>query len=369
MSKPLKPIFATLLLILCASGARAQWVAQSSGTTQRLRGVSAVSAEVAWASGAAGTYARTTDGGRTWHAAQVPGAAELDFRDVDAFDADTAYLLAIGEGERSRIYKTSDGGRTWTLQFQNWRAGAFYDCMAFWDRHHGLAMSDPVDGRFLVVRTEDGGRTWAEIDPSGMPPALAGEGGFAASGTCAAVAGTSEAWFGTGGPEGPRVFRSNDAGRTWAAAAAPLARGKAAGVFSLVFWDKGRGVAVGGDYTKEQETQGTAAVTSDGGRTWQLATLPGGRTGRAATPATVSLTRGYRSCVARVPGTYGPTLLAVGPSGSDYSADGGRMWRRLGDEGFHAVSVTPRGDVAWAVGEGGRVARLDNLSRYRVAWR
>ncbi|HEX8355548.1 MAG TPA: hypothetical protein VF611_21760, partial [Pyrinomonadaceae bacterium] len=217
MPKLLKPISVTLLLVLCGTQARAQWVAQTSGVSVRLRGVSAVSSRVAWVSGAGGTYARTTDGGRTWRAGQVPGAAELDFRDVDAFDARTAYLLAIGEGERSRIYKTTDGGRRWTLQFQNRRAGAFYDCMAFWDARRGIAMSDPVGGRFFVVRTEDGGRTWKEIDPAGMPPSLADEGGFAASGTCVAVGGASDAWFGTGGPAGPRVFRSTDGGRTWSA--------------------------------------------------------------------------------------------------------------------------------------------------------
>jgi photosystem II stability/assembly factor-like uncharacterized protein len=347
--KLLKPIFVTMLLVPCAAEARAQWMAQTSGTSVRLRGVSAVSRRVAWASGAGGTYARTTDGGRTWRAGQVPGAADLDFRDVDAFDADTAYLLAIGEGDRSRIYKTTDGGRRWTLQFRNRRAGAFYDCMAFWDARRGIAMSDPVDGRFLVVRTEDGGRTWNEIDPSGMPPALAGEGGFAASGTCVAVAGASDAWFGTGGPAGPRVFRSGDGGRTWTTTPVPLAAGKSAGVFSLAFEGAGRGVVVGGDYTKEQEAVGNAALSFDRGRTWR-AVEGAGRPG------------GYRSCVAYVPGTRWLTLLAVGPSGSDYSADGGRTWAPLGAEGFHALSVAPRGDTAWAVGEGGRVARLDRPS-------
>jgi photosystem II stability/assembly factor-like uncharacterized protein len=344
-------IYITLLLFISAAEARAQgWVAQTSGTTVRLRGVSAVNARVAWASGAGGTYARTTDGGRTWQAGQVPGAAELDFRDVDAFDADTAYLLAIGPGERSRIYRTNDGGRSWTLQFQNRRAAAFYDCMAFRDAHRGFAMSDPVDGRFLVVRTVDGGQTWEEIDPAGMPPALEGEGGFAASGTCVAVAGKADAWFGTGGPKGPRVFRSGDDGRTWQAAPAPLASGQAAGVFSLSFRDGRRGVAVGGDYTKEKEAEGNAALTNDGGRTWR-AVAQAGRPG------------GYRSCVAHVPGTGGRTLVAVGPSGSDYSTDGGGVWRTLGAEGFHALSVAPRGDVAWAVGENGRVARLDAPSK------
>jgi photosystem II stability/assembly factor-like uncharacterized protein len=346
MLNQLKPIFVTLLLMLCAEGASGQWVTQASGTNVRLRGVSAVNAKVAWASGASGTYARTTDGGRTWQSGQVPGAAELDFRDVDAFDARTAYLLAIGEGERSRIYKTSNGGRTWALQFQNRRPAAFYDCMAFWDERRGLAMSDPVEGRFLVVRTEDGGRTWKEIDSSGMPPALAGEGGFAASGTCLTVAGASDAWFGTGGPEGPRVFRSKDGGKTWEVSAAPLAAGKAAGVFSLSFSDALRGVAVGGDYTKEREPEGNAALTDDGGRTWRASAADG-------------RPRGYRSCVAHVPGTRGLKLVAVGPSGSDFSLDGGRTWKAIGGEGFHAVSFERRGAAAWAVGENGRVARFD----------
>ncbi len=207
-------ILITLLLVLCAADARAQWIGQTSGTNVRLRGVSAVNGRVAWASGAGGTYARTTDGGRTWQTGQVPGAAELDFRDVDAFDAETAYLLAIGEGERSRIYKTTDGGRNWTLQFQNRRAAAFYDCMAFWDASRGIAMSDPVDGRFLVVKTEDGGRTWKEVDPAGMPPALEGEGGFAASGTCVAVGGAPTHGSGRVAPRGrASSARTTAAGR------------------------------------------------------------------------------------------------------------------------------------------------------------
>ena len=38
--------------------------------------------------------------------------------------------------------------------------------------------------------------------------------------------------------------------------------------------------------------------------------------------------------------------------------DGGRTWTPIGDEGFHAISIAPRGGTAWAVGEGGRVASL-----------
>jgi photosystem II stability/assembly factor-like uncharacterized protein len=353
------------------SRAHARWDAQSMGTTARLRGVSAVSAGVAWASGERGTFARTTDGGLTWRAGVVPGAEELDFRDVDAFDAETAYLLSAGEGARSRIYKTTDGGRSWTLQFQNTRAAAFFDAMAFWDRSRGVAFSDPVDGRFLVVATSDGGATWRETPAAGMPRALAGEAGFAASGTSLAVRGRGQVWFGTGGPGGARVFRSADGGRTWDASRAPLAAGASAGVFSLAFLDARRGVAVGGDYTKETSDAGNVAVTDDGGRTWRA--IRGRRPG------------GYRSCVALFAGADAPAsrnrtrahaardetralfarrasgiLVAVGPSGSDYSADAGESWTPLGAEGFHSAAFA-RG-AGWAVGEAGRVARYERAA-------
>jgi len=334
------------LLLVQTAGAPA-WESQPSGAKVRLRGVSAVNSSVAWASGERGTYARTTDGGRTWTVGHVPGAAELDFRDVDAFDANTAYLLSIGEGEKSRIYKTTDGGASWQLQFKSSRPTAFFDAMAFWDRDHGIAMSDPVDGRFLVITTADGGRTWRETPRDAMPPALEGEGGFAASGTCITFEGKRNVWFGTGGTSGARVFRSTDGGRTWAVATTPVTHGKSAGIFSVAFRDAKRGVAVGGDYTKEGESKNNAAVTRDGGRTWTII--------QDAPP------RGYRSCVAYVRGARDarrPFLVAVGPSGSDYSTDDGASWRSFGAEGFHTASFTRSPGAGWAAGEQGRIAKF-----------
>ena len=334
--------FSFCLILMCLD-ARAQWTPQTSGTTVRLRGVSTVSARVAWASGDKGTFLRTTDGGLTWQAGTVPDAGQLDFRDVDAFDAETAYLLSIGEGDKSRIYKTTDGGRTWTLQFRNSRPKAFFDAMAFWDAEHGIAVSDPVEGRFLIITTSDGGRTWSESPSVGMPPALAGEGAFAASGTCITVEGKSRVWFGTGGEQGARIFRSRDGGQTWRVSNVPVVKGKAAGVFSLFFRDARRGVAVGGDYTKEGESAQNVAVSNDGGETW----LPA-----ETRPA------GYRSAVAPVGRMRAPALLAVGPSGSDYSLDGGRNWLALGTEGFHATSFARNSVAGFAVGEGGRISRF-----------
>ena len=110
---------AAVLLGLCASLAYGQWQRQSIGTDADFRGLCAVSANVAWVSGTKGTYGRTTDAGKTWSVGTVPGAAKLDFRDVEGFGETTAYLLSAGPGEDSRIYKTADGGKTWILQFKN----------------------------------------------------------------------------------------------------------------------------------------------------------------------------------------------------------------------------------------------------------
>ena len=332
-----------ILLSALLSAAEAQWTPQQSGATARFRGVSAVSPMIAWASGSGGAYARTTDGGATWRTALVPGASQLDFRDVQAVDANTAYLLSIGPGEASKIFKTTNGGNAWTLQFTNNNPKAFFDAFAFWDARTGIAMSDPVDGRFILIKTTDGGATWTELPRENLPPALEGDGAFAASGTCIAVQGKKNVWFGTGGGALARVFRSTDGGDSWKVASTPITAGNASsGIFSIAFKDARNGVVVGGDYRKESEPGDNVAATTDGGATWMLV--------KGRRPS------GFRSAVAYVPGTRGPMLVAVGPSGSDYSDDNGASWVSLGATGFHAVSFAGR-DAGWAVGEGGRIAK------------
>src|SRR6478609_9388875 len=277
----------------------AQWQQQMSGTDVQLRGISAVSAKVAWASGAKGTVLRTIDGGEHWTKLDVPGAEALDFRDIQAFDWDTAFVLSIGPGEQSRIYKTADGGKIWQRQFTNSDPKAFYDCFAFWDSIHGIALSDSVDGKFPLIATSDG-MTWNPVAVKNMPAALPSEGAFAASGTCIATFGKNDVWFGTGGPAA-RVFHSADRGRNWTVAETPLIHGAASqGIFSLAFWTAKDGVAVGGDYKEPKKGENVAAVTHDGGKTWRLAPKQ---------------PNGYRSAVAV--GTQ--SLVAVGTNGVDVS--------------------------------------------------
>jgi photosystem II stability/assembly factor-like uncharacterized protein len=317
---------------------RLEWQTQASGVTVRLRGLSAVSDRVAWASGAGGTVLRTTDGGATWERRPIAGGEQLDFRDIDAMSPTAAYALSIGPGESSRIYKTSDGGAHWDLQFANTHPRIFLDAMAFWDPERGIAFSDAVDGQFIVLRTVNGGRAWERVPADRLPPALPGEGAFAASGTNVTVSGGNLAWVGT---TTGRVLRTADAGRTWTIAATPVRTGDSAGIFSIAFRDARYGVVVGGDYKQERDAAENAAVTSDGGVMWSLVRNRG--------------LSGYRSVVVWMSGRH---VLALGPSGGDISQDNGTTWTPIEARGFDTVSVAPRSHTGWAAGDQGRIAKL-----------
>ncbi len=136
-------------------------------TIASFRGLSAVTADIVWASGTEGTIIRTTNGGATWPVHTVPGAEKLDFRGIRAFDATTAVIMSSGNAEdgQARIYRTSDGGENWKLVYEQKTKGIFFDAIAFWDRNNGIVVSDPVEGRFALFTTIDGGASWTPIPP------------------------------------------------------------------------------------------------------------------------------------------------------------------------------------------------------------
>ena len=320
------------------------WRPVDSGTIASFRGLSAVDDQVVWVSGTGGTWGRTIDGGATWHMQTLPGAEELDFRDVDAFDAQTAYLMSAGPGAQSKIYKTVDGGENWELLWSNPGPQGFFDGMAFWDADRGLLYGDPVDGRFVVLTTTDGGATWSRVPAQGMPESLPEEAGFAASGSGLAVHPGGHAWFGTGGPDA-RIFRSSDHGQTWTVVSTPILSGSGpTGIFSLAFSDPLHGIAVGGDYTQPEATARIAARTADGGLSWTLV--------ESQPPS------GYRSGVAFVPDSAGEIVLAVGISGSDISFDAGETWAPMGSDELNAVDFGESRCAGWAVGPDGALFRL-----------
>jgi hypothetical protein len=95
-------------------------------------------------------------------------------------------------------------------------------------------------------------------------------------------------------------------------------------------------VAVGGDYTKPNETSGTAAWAVYGVQPWKASEKP---------------PHGYRSTV-----QWTKTLkawIAAGTNGSDFSRDDGKTWTPLDDGNWNAMSLP------FIVGPNGRIGRID----------
>jgi photosystem II stability/assembly factor-like uncharacterized protein len=335
-------------VILLATSLYAQ-TTQNSHTTENLRGLSTPASNIAWASGTQGTYLRTTDAGQTWLPAQVPGADSLDFRDVEAFNADLAYLLAAGAGEQSRIYKTTDAGKTWSLQFTNKDPMGFFDCMAFWNPNHGIAVGDPVNNKFELISTEDGGKNWKPLPQDKLPSAIAGEGAFAASGTCIAVQGKKNVWFVTGG-KAARVFHSTDAGKSWTVTETPIVHGPdSAGIFSIAFRDSKHGIIAGGDYKQPEKDGPNLAITNNGGRTWTRAPIsPQWYFSAITFDAACGVT------------SVSPVkhIFALGTAHAACANTTATTWQKVWDLPLNAVSLSPSGEV-FAAGPKGLIVRFD----------
>lgn len=335
----IRRLILVVAMLVCANVVCAQVhiVAQDSGVKVRLRGISAVSPHVAWASGRKGTVLRTLDGGNHWQVIQVADAGELDFRDVEGFDVDTAVVLSIGPADASRVYRTEDGGKTWTLALQNHDPHAFFDCMAF-DGERGWMLGDPVDGHFQIYVTTDAGRSWRLLDTR-MPKAKADEAAFAASGTCIAHTPWG-ALLAVSGGSAARVFLGDSGESQWWVHDSPLtSRIPAAGIFSAAAMGMDGMLLVGGDFEHETAAGSAARMQFASGHDLTIDGLP---------PP-----RGYRSGAA-CGGAGRLHCIAVGPSGVDALVDG--RWQGISDTGYDAIDFV--GNVGWASGDAGRIARI-----------
>jgi photosystem II stability/assembly factor-like uncharacterized protein len=335
----------TLATPLCA-----QWQILNSGTTADLRGIDNVGRGVAWASGTNGTVLRTEDGGYLWQSCTVPpGAEKLDFRGIQAFDANTAIVMSSGTGDLSRLYKTTDGCQTWKLLFTNPDKDGFWDAIFInqW-ASDGFILGDPVEGAFALFQSDDSGDTWRRVAATGLNE-KGGAGAFAASNSSIAMSEDDYLLVGTGGTMKTFVYRE----KTYPAfskVGVPIACGSpSAGVFSIEGRDSLHLVAVGGDYLKPDVSARTAAHTNDSGKTW----LP------AQTPP-----HGFRSAVAYDEASK--TWITVGPNGTDVSTDDGKNWHALHpDAALHEPADADRNwnalSLPYVVGPHGRIGKLEPL--------
>ena len=105
----------------------------------------------------------------------------------------------------------------------------------------------------------------------------------------------------------------------WQVFETPFIQGTSSqGIYSIDFYDKNFGIAVGGDYTKQSDNINNIATTNDGGQTWQIQA-----SGQNA---------GYMTCVKFRPKTKGKELVAVGDQHISFSSDYGKTWTKISDE-------------------------------------
>jgi hypothetical protein len=355
----------TLILLTATLTTQAQWDIEESHTTASLRGIHNVGGGVAWASGTKGTVRRTEDGGYLWQTCTIPpGAENLDFRGIQAFDENTAIVMSSGPGDQSRLYKTTDGCQTWKLLFTNPDKQGFWDALQLASDGAGFLLGDPVDSQFVLFHSGDAGVTWKRVTDAGLK-SFTGDGAFAASNGSFVLVG-QKPYFGVGGWAGGHLYRQDSVCPTsnsgscpvkWSRHAVPVGIGpENAGVFSvagrvvtdasgLSHWFL---IAVGGNYTKPAESVSTAASSFDDATSWQPAQTP---------------PHGYRSSVA-----YDPTQklwITVGPNGTDISRDDGKNWRPLKPSGYDPADDDKNWNalsLPFVVGPNGRIGRLRTIT-------
>ncbi len=354
-----------LALWALTASAHAQFDLLDTHTTADLRGVSAPAPGIVWISGTNGTVLRSEDAGYLWqHCTTPPNAEHLDFRGIQAFDANTAIVMSSGKGDLSRLYKTTDGCQSWTLLFTN------PDPEGFWDAYvtgglgkTGILIGDPVDQKIAIWRPNVDTKPPKLSPLKNRPPAKQGESEFAASNSALFVSDAFfDFWIATGGESGSRVIKRTNHDfdsfgfDSYSSSSVPIGqKSESSGIFSLAFRNTPKtnnpekqflvGVAVGGDYLQPNNAAHTAAYTTDGGRHWLPATTP---------------PHGYRSSVAYSAPTQ--TWITVGPNGTDISTDDGRNWHPLhptpgqpsdADQHWNALALP------FVVGPHGRVGILN----------
>lgn len=316
----------------------------TSGINSSIRGLSVVTDKILWVSGTGGTVGKSSDAGKTWQWMKVPGFEQRDFRDIEAFDANTAIVLAIAEP--GQLLKTTDGGQNWKIVFSDTTKGMFLDAMDFADEDNGVVIGDPLPGSKYIYRayTRNGGNSWFHPadDNKHILPVQEGEAMFASSGTNVVFLksdgfySSNKMYIITGG-KASNFLSQNPLQKKLL----PLLQGKeSTGANSLAVLNPNTIVIMGGDFSNDKDSTENCVLSIDGGQTFSQPH---------------SSPHGYRSCVEFLTKNK---LITCGTSGVDISVDGGINWTLLSTESFHVCRKAKKGQSVYLAGTNGRIAKL-----------
>jgi photosystem II stability/assembly factor-like uncharacterized protein len=305
-----------------------------------LRGLSVVNDQTLWVSGSGGTVGRSIDGGKSWEWTTVKGFEKRDFRDIEAFDDNTAIIIAVADP--ANIMKTVDGGKSWQTVFVDSTKGMFLDAMDFTtDNKGGVVIGDPIDEKIYMAYSQNRGDSWTPATSGSGLHVVQGEAMFAASGSNVKLisrpgSGKSDILIVTGGKKS-RLFYNDTA------IDLPILQGKeSTGANGFDIWAGKKGIIVGGDFAADSISNGNCVLFELNDHI--SLSLP--RSGP----------HGYRSGVAWLDSNR---AVCSGISGVDITADGGKTWKLVATEGYHVCKKAKNGNSIFLAGPHGRVSRLD----------
>lgn len=184
--------------ILKTTDGGAHWVMKSSGTAYPLRDIAFNNNVKGFACGLYGTLLKSTDAGETWGTVDV--ATDAGFRAIDFPSKEVGYVA----GEAGVFLKTSNVGVSW----DSLNAGVPQDLLdiEFLNNDTGYATGSNGFSNGIILRTHDGGASWQTVYTSSQAiPAVA----VTENNTIFAGGGTTP----NGGHE--FIVRSLDGGETW----------------------------------------------------------------------------------------------------------------------------------------------------------
>ncbi|WP_284464262.1 glycosyl hydrolase [Chryseobacterium sp.] len=236
---------------------------------------------------------------------------KLQFRTL-AQDKNSFYAINIESP--GRFFKIDKKDLKSQIVFTDTTKTAFYDALHFVNDKLAYTFCDADKDHLLKLAVYRDGR-WGMFKNDVL--LNDGEAAFAASNTN--ISSTKKyVWIATGG-KASRILRLNLKTEKLEIFKTPFIQGESSqGMYSIDFNEDQFGIAVGGDYTKQDANINNIATTNDGGETWQIQA-----SGHNA---------GYMTCVKIKPGSKGKEIIAVGDQHISYSSDFGKTWKKISDE-------------------------------------